>query len=60
MTTCGHLDQIRVTVLPEPIEGCEECLKTGSRLAPPADVHDLRKDRLLRLLAEPARERARA
>jgi uncharacterized UBP type Zn finger protein len=31
MTTCGHLDQIHVTVLPESIEGCEECLKTGSR-----------------------------
>jgi uncharacterized UBP type Zn finger protein len=31
MTACGHLDQIQVTVLPETIEGCEECLKTGSR-----------------------------
>ena len=28
---CTHLDQIRVTALPEPIAGCEECLKTGSR-----------------------------
>jgi hypothetical protein len=26
---CSHLDQIRVTALPERIEGCEECLKTG-------------------------------
>ena len=27
---CTHLDQIEVTVLPETIEGCEECLKIGS------------------------------
>ena len=27
---CSHLDQIEVTELPEPIEGCEECLKIGS------------------------------
>jgi uncharacterized UBP type Zn finger protein len=30
MAACSHFDQIRVTVLPEPIEGCEECLKIGS------------------------------
>ena len=28
---CSHLDQIEVTELPEPIAGCEECLKTGDR-----------------------------
>ena len=27
---CSHLDQIEVTELPEPIAGCEECLKIGS------------------------------
>ena len=27
---CSHLDQIEVTALPEPIEGCEDCLKIGS------------------------------
>jgi len=27
---CSHLDQIQVTELPEPIAGCEECLKIGS------------------------------
>jgi len=27
---CSHLDQIEVSELPEPIEGCEECLKIGS------------------------------
>ncbi len=27
---CAHLDQIKVTALPETIEGCEECLKIGS------------------------------
>jgi uncharacterized UBP type Zn finger protein len=31
MAVCSHLDAIRVTTLPEPIAGCEECLKTGSR-----------------------------
>jgi uncharacterized UBP type Zn finger protein len=30
-SVCTHLDQIRVTALPGPIAGCEECLKTGSR-----------------------------
>ena len=30
MTVCSHLDNIRVTALPAPIEGCEECLKLGS------------------------------
>ena len=30
MTVCGHLDQIRVTELPAPIAGCEDCLKIGS------------------------------
>ena len=30
MAVCSHLDQIRVTVLPAAIEGCEECLKIGS------------------------------
>jgi uncharacterized UBP type Zn finger protein len=29
MPSCSHLDQIRVTELPESVEGCEECLKTG-------------------------------
>jgi uncharacterized UBP type Zn finger protein len=28
---CTHLDQIKVTELPEHIAGCEECLKTGDR-----------------------------
>jgi len=28
---CGHLDQIAVTELPGAIDGCEECLKIGSR-----------------------------
>ena len=26
---CTHLDQIKVTELPETIAGCEECLKIG-------------------------------
>jgi hypothetical protein len=28
---CTHLDSIRITTLPAPIAGCEECLKTGGR-----------------------------
>jgi uncharacterized UBP type Zn finger protein len=27
---CAHLDQIRFTALPQPLVGCEECLKIGS------------------------------
>ena len=30
MTACSHLDQIRLIELPEPIEGCAECLANGS------------------------------
>ncbi len=29
VTTCTHLDRIAVTELPDPVAGCEECLKTG-------------------------------
>src|SRR3954454_5425140 len=28
-TTCGPLDSIQVKELPEAVEGCEECLKSG-------------------------------
>jgi hypothetical protein len=28
---CTHIGAIRVTELPEPIAGCKECLKIGSR-----------------------------
>jgi uncharacterized UBP type Zn finger protein len=28
---CTHLDQVQVTQLPESVEGCEECLATGSK-----------------------------
>lgn len=31
MPGCSHLDQIQYFDLPENIEGCEECLKTGDR-----------------------------
>ena len=54
---CSHLDQIEVTALPDKIDGCEECLKIGSGWVAPAHVHDLRQDRLLRLIAEQARDR---
>jgi len=31
MTTegCTHLDSVKITQLPESVEGCEECLATG-------------------------------
>lgn len=28
---CTHLDQVLVLELPDPVDGCEECLKTGGR-----------------------------
>ncbi|MGH3116440.1 MAG: UBP-type zinc finger domain-containing protein [Gaiellales bacterium] len=31
MADCSHLGRIEVTELPEPLVGCEECLKTGDR-----------------------------
>ena len=30
MTACTHLDHVHVTDLPEAVDGCEECLATGS------------------------------
>jgi uncharacterized UBP type Zn finger protein len=30
MPACTHVDTVRVTELPQPLLGCEECLKTGS------------------------------
>jgi uncharacterized UBP type Zn finger protein len=29
VTTCTHLDHVRVTDLPEAVDGCAECLATG-------------------------------
>jgi len=26
-STCSHLDHVRLTELPDPLSGCEECLK---------------------------------
>ena len=31
MASCTHLDRVRVTRLPESVEGCEECLANGGR-----------------------------
>jgi uncharacterized UBP type Zn finger protein len=28
---CSHADTVAVTELPDPLLGCEECLKTGDR-----------------------------
>jgi uncharacterized UBP type Zn finger protein len=29
--SCSHLETIEITALPEEIEGCEDCLRTGGR-----------------------------
>jgi uncharacterized UBP type Zn finger protein len=29
MTECSHLDTVELTDLPDPLDGCEECLKIG-------------------------------
>jgi len=29
MPSCAHLDQVRITNLPESVEGCEDCLREG-------------------------------
>jgi len=31
VTDCTHLDTVRVVKLPDPLLGCEECLKTGAQ-----------------------------
>jgi uncharacterized UBP type Zn finger protein len=30
MTTCTHLDSVKVMQLPDSVEGCEDCLREGS------------------------------
>jgi uncharacterized UBP type Zn finger protein len=29
MTVCSHLDHVKITRLPEAVDGCEECLAIG-------------------------------
>ena len=29
MAVCTHLDHVRIAELPDAVDGCEECLKTG-------------------------------
>jgi hypothetical protein len=31
MTSCTHLDQVRVVELPESVPGCEDCLAIGGK-----------------------------
>jgi Zn-finger in ubiquitin-hydrolases and other protein len=31
MPECTHLDRVRVTELPDAVEGCEDCLAAGSK-----------------------------
>ena len=55
MSASTHLDQISVLRLPDDVVGCEECADR-KLLGAPADVHELWADRLLRLVAQSARE----
>ena len=54
-----HLDQIELLELPDPIDGCAECLPSGSQGFTCA-LPELRPDRLLRQLAQSARVARRA
>jgi hypothetical protein len=56
MAVCTHLDQINLTEPADPVEGCEECLKTGGWWVHLRMCETLRSDRLLRLLPQPPRE----
>lgn len=29
MAACSHLDQVKILELPDEVEGCEDCLRTG-------------------------------
>ena len=31
MAACTHLESVEILDLPDPVEGCEECLATGGR-----------------------------
>jgi uncharacterized UBP type Zn finger protein len=31
MPTCAHLDHVQVTELPEAVDGCEDCLRSGGK-----------------------------
>ena len=31
MAACSHRDQVRVHELPEAVDGCEDCLRTGGK-----------------------------
>lgn len=31
MAACTHLDSVRITQLPESVEGCEDCLASGGQ-----------------------------
>ena len=31
MAACTHLDRIQITELPESVDGCEDCLRTGGQ-----------------------------
>lgn len=31
MTSCTHLEEVRLSELPESVEGCEDCLREGGK-----------------------------
>ena len=56
---CTHADHVRITELPESVDGCDDCLAMGSLWLAPAHLPGVRPRRLLRRLAQQARHRAR-
>ena len=56
---CTHLSAISRTVTHARKYECEECVKIPRPLAAPAHLSELRRDALLRQLAEQARHQAR-
>ena len=56
--TCAHIEAI-TTVKHAKRRECDECVKIGARLGPPAHVSGVRHDALLRRLAQPPRHQAR-
>ena len=57
MATCTHLDHVQVTELPESVDGCEECLRTGGKWLHLRICLDCGHVGLLRRLPQPARQR---
>jgi len=56
MVVCTHLDQVKLTEPAGPVEGCEECLKTGGWWVHLRMCETCGQIGLLRLLPQPPRQ----